>query len=78
MGVIKNDPPYVLRGKLRKQAEILVPAMNADRAPKVRIGRDGHRKIYLVRRHAYDDCEKNIIGTIDFPKHGSFLIADAL
>ncbi len=78
MVVIKNDPPYVLRGKLRRQAEILVPGMIAHRAPKIRVGRDGHRKIYLIRRHAHDDREENIIGTIDFPKHGSFLIADAL
>lgn len=71
------DPPYELRGKLRKRAEILAPVMNADRVPKLKIGRDGHRKVYLIRRHAHEEHEKNIIGTIDFPKHGSFLITDS-
>lgn len=78
MGVIIDHGSYELKGKLTRQAEIIGPAMNANNVRKAPLGQDGEKKLYLVRRHAEDHKEENIIGSHELVGHGSFLIAEGL
>lgn len=78
MVVVNQCGSYELTGKLSKQAEIIGSAMNANHVRKAPLGQEGDKKLYLVRRHADDGHEKNIIGSLELKEHGSFLIADAL